>query len=344
MTKNKDKLLGSVFGNAVGDALGAPAEFKSREMCLTRWPEGVREMEPAGQTRAHVGGCYTDDTEMGVAMALGILRAGRVYGPALAEEFAYWYGGYPPDVGCQTSGVLSRIGTNFSHAVDMAMTYCGESQQGNGSVMRHGLLLPYNSKASLLEALQDAEMQSSVTHPAQACVDSCKYMTLIQLRILDGATPTEALKFATVYARFHNWHPAVAAYAETISKISSSKKLPTSGWVVDTMIRALWYLDKDMGFEDGIADCVVHGGDADSAGAVCGALLGTLYGYEAIPKRWIDAVEKAEIAAKREITLRELTNQLIACGDKQYGVPWQPTRVFGKRLTGGRILMSTSTR
>ncbi|GDY78287.1 hypothetical protein SAVCW2_63410 [Streptomyces avermitilis] len=43
---------------------------------------------------------------------------------------------------------------------------------------------------------------------------------------------------------------------------------------------------------------VNHSGDSDSTGAICGNLLGALYGDHGLPHEWLERVEgRAEIAA-----------------------------------------------
>jgi ADP-ribosyl-[dinitrogen reductase] hydrolase len=51
-------------------------------------------------------------------------------------------------------------------------------------------------------------------------------------------------------------------------------------------------------FEKGLIWAVNLGGDADTNGAVTGALLGARFGTAAIPERWLSALERrAEIEA-----------------------------------------------
>ncbi len=313
LTKKHDRTLGSVLGNAVGDALGAPAEFKARETCKKRWPNGVTTMEVANQTRLSKPGCYTDDTEMGVALGLGILDAGYLHAPSVAARFGEWYDGHPPDVGCHTSGILRRIGDDYDRALDIAFwTTKGLDSAGNGSVMRQGILLPYVADLSIFQAMQLAELQSTLTHASRESVDSCKYLMFLQMAFLRDIQPEKAFKLVTEFAAESGWAPKVVGIFDRLKKYTSGDQLPTSGYVIDTMDRALWYLLQDMSFRDALADCVVHGGDADSAGAVCGHMLGTLHGASQIPTAWVEAVEEAEYI--REITLRELHDELLDLG------------------------------
>ena len=54
------------------------------------------------------------------------------------------------------------------------------------------------------------------------------------------------------------------------------------GWVL-IAFSALWQLLHAPGFEPGVVDTVMRGGDTDTNAAICGALLGAVYGLDAIP-------------------------------------------------------------
>ena len=63
-----------------------------------------------------------------------------------------------------------------------------------------------------------------------------------------------------------------------------------SGYVLDTLKAALWASAGLRSFEDALIGAVNLGDDADTVGAVAGALAGALYGEAAIPARWASAL------------------------------------------------------
>lgn len=69
----------------------------------------------------------------------------------------------------------------------------------------------------------------------------------------------------------------------------------SSGWVIDTLECAMWAFYKFETWADGALAVVNLGEDSDSAGAVYGALAGVFYGVEAIPQRWLDAMQNADL-------------------------------------------------
>jgi ADP-ribosyl-[dinitrogen reductase] hydrolase len=64
------------------------------------------------------------------------------------------------------------------------------------------------------------------------------------------------------------------------------EELLNSGWVRHTLESAVWGLLTTGSFEEAVVQVVNLGQDADTAGAVVGALAGAAYGLHAIPARW----------------------------------------------------------
>jgi ADP-ribosyl-[dinitrogen reductase] hydrolase len=51
-------------------------------------------------------------------------------------------------------------------------------------------------------------------------------------------------------------------------------------------------IKKTTTFEDAVVHAINKGGDADTVGAVTGMIAGRIYGYSAIPQRWLDKLVK----------------------------------------------------
>jgi ADP-ribosylglycohydrolase len=66
------------------------------------------------------------------------------------------------------------------------------------------------------------------------------------------------------------------------------------GWSVYTTRLALVCLLKAPDFRSGVEDVVRLGGDADTNGAVAGALLGARFGATGIPRRWLEDLRESE--------------------------------------------------
>jgi hypothetical protein len=82
----RDRVRGCLLGLAVGDAYGAPLEFLHRREILSRCgPEGPDDLAPWG---GHAEGSFTDDTQMSIATARGLLdwRAASGWAPGAAVD------------------------------------------------------------------------------------------------------------------------------------------------------------------------------------------------------------------------------------------------------------------
>ena len=111
-----DRAAGVLLASAAGDALGAGYEFARVSPNLVPGMIG-------GGLGNFAPGEWTDDTSQAVAIAEVAARGGDLRTPesldAIAQGFARWYAGHPPDVGIQTGAVLSRAGATPS-GIEMA--------------------------------------------------------------------------------------------------------------------------------------------------------------------------------------------------------------------------------
>ena len=66
----------------------------------------------------------------------------------------------------------------------------------------------------------------------------------------------------------------------------SRNDLENTGWVRHTLESAVWALFTFPTFEEGLVNVVNLGNDADTAGAVYGAMAGAFFGLQSIPAQW----------------------------------------------------------
>ena len=72
------------------------------------------------------------------------------------------------------------------------------------------------------------------------------------------------------------------------------QEIKSSGYVVDTLEASVWSLLTTGSYADAVLRAVNLGEDTDTTGAVTGALAGLLYGYDAIPRDWVQALARRE--------------------------------------------------
>lgn len=300
MTDRRSRVLGSLYGLLVGDALGVPYEFHPPAALP---PLHEIEMEPPpGFWRAHRGvppGTWSDDGALALALLDALLDEGRPDAAAIAGRIVEWarQGRYAVDgrvfdIGMQTSASVEQLEEGASPFESGGN---GEYSNGNGSLMRVAPLALWHrgSDAELAEA---AHLQSLPTHAHPRSLAACALLSLTLRRILDrDLGPDEALEDA-VAALAANY-AGRAPFADELQALMDApqRHSPTgSGYVVDTLWSAV-HAVRDRDFEGALRAAVAFGNDTDTTACVAGAIAGALHGIDAIPPRWMQALRGKEI-------------------------------------------------
>jgi ADP-ribosylglycohydrolase len=92
-------------------------------------------------------------------------------------------------------------------------------------------------------------------------------------------------------------------------------KRPTMGFPPACIATCLYILMTTDGFEEALIEVVNMGGDADSAGAILGALAGAYYGVDAIPARWLARLQNREAIDLRAIALARRSHEGLEIPD-----------------------------
>jgi len=258
--------------------MGMPLEFGPRIA-----PHALVRAMQAGRLPA---GAFTDDTEMALALAES-LCAHQPLDPAdLTRRFVAWYRSNPPDIGIHTASVLARVsqGEPWQQAVETVQNQKPNSA-GNGSVMRSWPVALIHSD-NLDRLLTDSRLQSRGTHPHEDCQAGSAFVNAVIYHLLRDVTPEKAVAQALDDAKVPASLQAVIKAAVYKSRVD----LPNTGWVRHTLESAVWGLLTTSSFEEAVIAVVNLGNDADTSGAVVGAMAGAAYGLSGIPQRWRDQV------------------------------------------------------
>jgi ADP-ribosyl-[dinitrogen reductase] hydrolase len=285
----------SLLGLAVGDALGATVEFMTAGEIKAKY--GVhRKLVGGGWLRLRPGQ-VTDDTQMSMCIARSLVEVG--YSPEdIARRFVTWYQSRPPDVGntCRR-GIARFINQGTVHGLP------NEGDAGNGAAMRMApVAVGALADARMLEELTVG--QAHITHH-HALSDAASLLVgrLIQLALLGHAMDRlrrqandTVVKFPTF--RFAPYHGLSTPY------------------VVDTLQTVLHFLFTTSSFEECVVATVNQGGDADTTGAIVGAIAGAYYGLDAIPREWL---RKLDPDVREELML--LADRLVDRSPLAQGSP-----------------------
>lgn len=271
---NIDRIRGAAVGAAVGDALGMPLEFMPPRHETDLVIDMLSGRIPAGT--------FTDDTEMALALAESLLDQRSLDAVDLSARFVTWMQGNPPDIGNHTRAVLQRqaSGQSWDDAV-RDVQRANPASAGNGSVMRcWPVALTWRNDHNSL--IHNSVLQSRVTHPHQECTAASVFVNLTISHLLQGTAPYTAVNLAIQEGDIPHALRVVIHQAPHKTR----RDLANTGWVRHTLESAVWGLLTTDNFEDAVIKVVNLGSDADTAGAVTGALAGAAYGIDAIPLRW----------------------------------------------------------
>ena len=95
-----------------------------------------------------------------------------------------------------------------------------------------------------------------------------------------------------VYRFVAGWAKELGVEDSLLDTVHRAAESPPSdyvsqqGWVLKAFQNALWQLTHASNLEEAVVGTVMRGGDSDTNAAICGALLGAVYGRDAIPDQW----------------------------------------------------------
>jgi ADP-ribosylglycohydrolase len=143
---------------------------------------------------------------------------------------------------------------------------------------------------------------------------ACGIYIQFAIELLRGAKPIEAYENMRETVLQYYSKPPFSKELSHFSRILSMdvSKLPreeikSDGYVVSTLEASIWCFLNNDSYANTVLTAVRLGFDADTTGAVAGGLAGIYYGYENIPKDWVD-----KIARKQDIVdLSERLNNKI---------------------------------
>jgi ADP-ribosyl-[dinitrogen reductase] hydrolase len=309
---------GALFGLACGDALGTTTEFMTPEAPpFPKLAVGPQTQVLGGGPFGLIPGQTTDDTQQAVLLASSLCEFGRYDPQDVACRLVAWRSD-AFDIGAQTSSALAEIarGTDPREAGRLVWSRARNPRPaGNGSLMRTAPIgvFPFPTPEQRREA---SFADSSITHFDPKCQLACAVLnatiwSAINTRagpsyLLDVAR-AEAVAAAEVLASRDSSirqevETAQRALLEDLTKAQDDDpKLYgpelhlhwQQGYVRVALRLTFWELLHAPDFESALVDVVNRGGDADTNGAICGSLLGAVFGESGIPQKWRNAVLNA---------------------------------------------------
>lgn len=273
----ESKIKGALYGFVIGDAMGATTEFRDENYIKEHYGQvcdiiggGVFNLPP---------GHGTDDTAMMLCVC---------------EAISY---GYNHEFGGTRQWSYSQYSTNqeamLNRCCDNFISWLVNDGLGCGRCCYEAITSNLRSNDYKTWIMKNEENKNIPAHKRRLGNGSL-------MRTLPIALLGQSEDLAMLQGRLtHNnivCDAAIDIYCKNINKLifesefhsTTEELVEPEGHVIKTLNNSIYWAEHTTSFEDAIIGAVNHGGDADTIAAITGSLVGALYGYEAIPQRWID--------------------------------------------------------
>ena len=302
----KDGLLGL----AIGDALGVPYEFMDKKKI-----EKLEIKDMVGSDTPHEGlgqwssvipsGSWSDDTSMTLATMTAMIEdKGEIIYTTMMNHYIDWLtkGKYTSlDKAFGLGNITYQAIKRYTKGVKPPQ--CGGTgirDNGNGSLMR---ILPL-SLYCIMNELTESETKniisesSAITHGHDISKMSCFIYTEFLKYLLEKKDPDLALdEVKKIDYSLYFSKEAIKEHDKILKKDFKNKdfqEIVGSGYVVDTLECALYSILNTDSYEEAVKMAIKTGYDTDTIAAVTGSIAGIMYGYQSIPKNWIDKLKKKD--------------------------------------------------
>lgn len=294
-----EKIKAVILGHAVGDALGVPVEFWTREE-VQKYP--VENMRGFG-SYPYPAGTWSDDTSMSLC-ALEALSHEDWSWDSIMKNFISWLG----EGKFTPSGEAFDVGRTCLKSVmnyttrKMSIDCCGgraENSNGNGSLMRINPFVLYAvcKKLDYWQFRGMIKRGSELTHAHERSVLGCKIYGYILSFLLTEPTKESLKRSIKITGEDLDYLPEFEHYKRIFSpdfETLLEDKINSSGYVVDSLEAALWCLLTTDSYKECVLKAVNLGGDTDTIAAIAGGLAGALYGLDSIPEEWLNTLIKRD--------------------------------------------------
>lgn len=285
-----DRFKGSLYGQAIGDALGLGTEGMTDEDLAWKYPHGLQHYSQIFQDRHRKRwkvGDWTDDTDMMLCIAHAVIEDKGVNFTNIARHFKMWAMDEPMGIGENTYKVL-----NIADYVEkpfevsrMVWKMSRYQSAANGGLMRTSVVGLFPNHVT-----ECAENICKLTHYDPRCVGSCVIVSsLIHALVYGGKVPDcqDMINTAMEYDERIADYIGLARNETDITNLMDDDHM---GYTLVTLSVALWAYWHAASFEEGLLAVVNAGGDADTNAAASCAILGAKFGFSSIPQEYVDGL------------------------------------------------------
>ena len=308
-----DKILASMTAFAVGEALGAPLEGRSRNWIMRHIGNVTDFVVPKPQTDT--------DTQLMLITADSVLADFQDH----PNQFALRLRG----ASLNTHGVAVRRAQRNLIANKPWWVAADPDSAGTSAAARSiafGLIWSGNPE----RAAYEAALSASVTHGHAMGVTGAAAMAAAVSLASDGRTTLDAMWLEAI-ARVCESYAPIEVHGTTLfdrikvlpSLLGQTDKtvltmLGTGPLAGEAVLAALWCATRQPNGYEGILTAINAGGDTDTIAAMAGACLGACYGLNVIPvdSNRVVNIGEIEVSAKRIAAVSKKTSTQTKSGEE----------------------------
>lgn len=299
-----NRIRGFFMGLAAGDAIGIPVEFQSRKKLIENPVTGMRD----GGTYEKPAGTWSVDGSLTFCVAESLLQGFNLSN--IAQKFVeflyqdYWTArGEVFDVGVVVAKAIQRIkeGVPLEEAGGN-----DEMDNGNGALNYTLPLGIYHHDLPISERFVQIAQLSSLTNRHTRSILGAFIFSEMAVWLIRGGDIDPQKAYAAMTQTINDLiekEENLTKEARHFHRIlyDNIAHLPegaisSTAYIVHSLEACFWCLLNSATYQDAVLKAVNLGEDADTIGAMTGALAGLYYGYNNIPAQWI-----AQIARKDDI-------------------------------------------
>jgi ADP-ribosyl-[dinitrogen reductase] hydrolase len=282
----RSSFTGLILGQAVGDALGLPWEGLSRRRAVKIFTTPDRHRFLFGR------GMISDDTEHACMTAQALLAHPDdpvLFARSLGWKLRWWLAALPAGIGFATLRAIMKLWVGVSPSAS------GVFSAGNGPAMRAPVIGVFfrEDPAALRQYIKASTRLTHIDPKAEegALVIACSARWAVMGRTVNDAplhlldllskevADPELIDLLERVARGLAGDLSVVEFADSLGLDEG-----VSGYIYHTVPVVLFAFLRHLGdFDRTVKSVIALGGDADSTGAIAGALAGAASGYEGIP-------------------------------------------------------------
>lgn len=318
----REKIKGMFLGVAIGDALGMPVETFAADRIASEYGRITDYLAPSGHKwfDGEQAGTWTDDTQLTLAVAEGVIEAGCLDMDIQAKQHVDTFNKYgTKGWGRTTRSAVRELVNGASWGTSAHSPEPGQGL-GNGVCMKITPLAPLfykyitnNDETSFQKLMDSIKDFCYMTHKSPVALVSghfqlaSTFFCLINdpktfsvtdlkdgLAVVMDRVLADCLDTNSVFTMID-----FATKMNSVGHLSTNEAIAQFGggscYCVDSICFTYNFFLKNYMSIDSLYDVVSAGGDTDSNGSMLGALLGALNGPSIFPDELVENLDKKDI-------------------------------------------------